>query len=104
MLIPDNRTDFESLGEQILYKKFKYDGSTDSMYVLHSVFTNYHIKNPCGELEFLVVSPNEGFFTIEVKHGGVSRKKVSGAILIAMEKQIVRIKGLSNNRAQHGIQ
>lgn len=75
MLIPDNITDFQSTGEQILYRKFKLDGSTDHMYVLHSVFTNNHITNPCGELDFLVLAPNEGFFTIEVKHGQVSRKK-----------------------------
>jgi len=74
MLIPDNEFDFESDGEKILYRKFKLDGSTKSMYVLHSVFTSHHIKNMSGELDFLVLAPNEGFFTIEVKHGGVSRK------------------------------
>lgn len=74
MLIPDNITEFESDGERILYRKFKLDGSTNSMYVLHSVFTNHHVKNTSGELDFLVLAPNEGFFTIEVKHGGVSRK------------------------------
>ena len=75
MLIPDNRIEFESDGERILYKKFKLDGSTKSMYILHSVFTSHHIKNMSGELDFLVLAPNHGFFTIEVKHGGVSRKK-----------------------------
>lgn len=74
MLIPDNIYEFESDGERILYKKFKLDGSTKSMYILHSVFTGHHIKNMSGELDFLVLAPNEGFFTIEVKHGGVSRK------------------------------
>lgn len=74
MLIPDNKSEFESDGERILYRKFKLDGSTKSMYVLHSVFTSHHIKNMSGELDFLVLAPNEGFFTIEVKHGGVSRK------------------------------
>lgn len=74
MLIPDNKTEFESEGERILYKKFKLDGSTKEMYILHSVFTNHHIKNMSGELDFLVIAPNKGFFTIEVKHGGVSRK------------------------------
>lgn len=74
MLIPDNKTEFESDGERILYRKFKLDGSTKSMFVLHSVFTSHHLKNMSGELDFLVLSPNEGFFTIEVKHGGVSRK------------------------------
>lgn len=74
MLIPDNRIEFESDGERILYKKFKLDGSTKSMYILHSVFTSHHIKNMSGELDFLVLAPNQGFFTIEVKHGGISRK------------------------------
>lgn len=74
MLIPDNEFEFGSDGEHILYRKFKLDGSTKSMYVLHSVFTNHHIKNISGELDFLVLAPNEGFFSIEVKHGGVSRK------------------------------
>jgi Cdc6-like AAA superfamily ATPase len=73
MLIPDNITDFNSIGEKILYMKFKNDGTTKSMYVLHSLFTNHHIKNISGELDFLVLAPNEGFFCIEVKHGGISR-------------------------------
>lgn len=74
MLIPDNEFEFESDGERILYRKFKFDGSTKSMFVLHSVFTSHHIKNMSGELDFLILAPNEGFFTIEVKHGRVSRK------------------------------
>ncbi len=74
MLIPDNITDFASTGEKIIYMKFKRDGSAESMYVLHSLFTSYHIKNISGELDFLVLAPKEGFFCIEVKHGGISRK------------------------------
>jgi hypothetical protein len=74
MLIPDNISEFNSIGEKILYMKFKNDGSTKSMYILHSLFTNHHIKNISGELDFLVLAPNEGFFSIEVKHGGISRK------------------------------
>lgn len=74
MLIPDNEFEFGSDGERIIYRKFKLDGSTSSMYVLHSVFTNHHMKNMSGELDFLVLAPNDGFFCIEVKHGGVSRK------------------------------
>ena len=74
MLIPDNITEFNSIGEKILYLKFKNDGSTTQMYVLHSLFTGHHIKNISGELDFLVLAPNEGFFCIEVKHGGVSRR------------------------------
>lgn len=74
MLIPDNIQDFESAGEKILYLRFKNDTSCNKMFVLHSLFTNNHIKNKSGELDFLVLAPNEGFFALEVKHGGVSRK------------------------------
>ena len=74
MLIPDNISDFNSLGERVLYLKFKNDESVNNLYVLHSVFTGYHIKNISGELDFLVIAPNEGFFSIEVKHGRVTRK------------------------------
>lgn len=74
MLIPDNIDNFESAGEKLLYLKFKNDGSANKMYVLHSLFTNYHLKNITGELDFLVIAPNEGIFAIEVKHGKVSRK------------------------------
>lgn len=74
MLIPDNISDFNSMGERVLYLKFKNDGSTNNMYVLHSIFTSHHIKNISGEIDFLVIAPNEGFFSIEVKHGRVSRK------------------------------
>ena len=74
MLIPDNIEGFESSGEKIIYLKFKNDTSCKNMHILHSLFTNHHIKNKSGELDFLVLAPNEGFFAIEVKHGGVSRK------------------------------
>jgi len=73
MLIPDNIDNFESVGEKILYLKFKNDGSTKSFFILHSLFTNYHLKNISGELDFLVLAPGHGIFAIEVKHGKVWR-------------------------------
>lgn len=74
MLIPDNITEFESNGEKLMYFNFKNDGSARNMYVLHSVFTNYHLQNVSGELDFLVLAPGMGIFAIEVKHGRVARK------------------------------
>lgn len=74
MLIPDNISEFNSIGEKLLYFRFKNDGSASEMYVLHSVFTNYHLKNVSGELDFLVLAPNRGIFALEVKHGRVTRK------------------------------
>jgi hypothetical protein len=74
MLIPDNISKFNSNGEKLLYFRFKNDSAASSIYVLHSVFTNYHLKNVSGELDFLVLAPGMGIFAIEVKHGRVSRK------------------------------
>lgn len=74
MLIPDNITEFESTGEKLMYFNFKNDGSARNMYVLHSVFTNYHLQNVSGELDFLVLAPGMGIFAVEVKHGRVARK------------------------------
>lgn len=74
MLIPDNISEFNSNGEKLLYLRFKNDGSASNMFVLHSVFTNYHLKSVSGELDFLVLAPGMGIFALEVKHGRVSRK------------------------------
>jgi hypothetical protein len=74
MLIPDNIDSFDSKGEQLLYLKFKNDSSMQNFYILHSVFTNFHVKNITGELDFLVLAPELGIFAIEVKHGKVSRE------------------------------
>jgi Nuclease-related domain/UvrD-like helicase C-terminal domain/AAA domain len=75
MLFPDNIESFESKGEHILYLKFKNEESAKYLYVLHSVFTNHHLKNVSGELDFLVLAPGKGIFAIEVKHGKVTRKE-----------------------------
>ena len=57
MLIPDKISDFNSMGERVLYLKFKNDRSVINMYVLHCVFTGHHIKNISGELDILVIAP-----------------------------------------------
>jgi len=73
MLIPDNIQKFDSRGERFLYHRFKNDSVAQGYYVLHSVFTNHHLTNVSGELDFLVLAPGLGFFAIEVKHGKVER-------------------------------
>lgn len=75
MLIPDGVEEFNSKGEHILYLKFRNDSSARNYYILHSLFTNFHIKAPSGEIDFLILVPGHGFFAIEVKHGRVRREK-----------------------------
>lgn len=74
MLIPDNITQFDSKGEKIIYLRFKNDIGAQKFYVLHSLFTNYHLKNYSGELDFIVLAPGLGVFALEVKHGRVRRE------------------------------
>lgn len=74
MLIPDNLTQFDSAGERLLYNKFKNDISASGYYILHSLFTNHHLKSVSGEADFLVLAPGEGIFVLEVKHGRVKRE------------------------------
>lgn len=73
MLIPGNIQEFDSAGEKFLYHRFKIDSNSQDFFVLHSVFTNHHLTNVSGELDFLVLAPGLGFFAIEVKHGKVER-------------------------------
>lgn len=73
MLIPDNIQKFDSRGESFLYHRFRNDPNTQDYFILHSVFTNHHLTNVSGEIDFLVLAPGLGFFAIEVKHGKVDR-------------------------------
>jgi hypothetical protein len=61
----------KSDGETLVYHKIKRDCPEST--VLHSVFLRRHVKNISGEIDLLVLIPNEGFFCLEVKHGGVER-------------------------------
>ena len=104
MLIPDNIVDFESIGEKLLYLKFKNDGSTKNFYVLHSLFTNYHLKNISGELDFLVLAPELGIFAIEVKHGRVWRtggtwnfQKKDGSVTTKNKSPFAQVDGTINS-------
>lgn len=74
MLIPDNLTQFDSAGEKLLYNKFRNDASASGYYILHSLFTNHHLKSVSGEADFLILAPGEGIFVLEVKHGRVKRE------------------------------
>jgi len=92
MLIPDNIQQFQSLGERFIYHQFKNDINSQGYYVLHSVFTNHHLTNVSGELDFLVLAPGLGFFAIEVKHGNIERKDGTWIILNSVGKPIHKTK------------
>lgn len=71
MIIPDGISKAESIGERIVFHKFKHE--KNNLIVLHSVFLHNHVKNVSGEIDFLVLAPNRGIFCLEIKHGSVKR-------------------------------
>lgn len=93
MLIPENIQEFVSRGERFLYHRFKNDPNTRDYLVLHSVFTNHHLTNVSGELDFLVLAPGLGFFAIEVKHGKVERDDGAWIFTNSKGKSTRKIKG-----------
>lgn len=104
MLIPDNIDIFDSAGEKLLYLKFKNDTTSANFYVLHSLFTNYHLKNISGELDFLVLAPGHGIFAIEVKHGKVWRsdgkwhfENKKGEVTVKFKSPFAQVDGTMNS-------
>ncbi len=93
MLIPENIQEFDSRGERFLYHRFRNDTNTRDYFVLHSVFTNHHLTNVSGELDFLVLAPGLGFFAIEVKHGKVERKDGTWVFTNSKGKSTRKTKG-----------
>jgi len=74
MLIPDKIEEEASTGEKIILHKFRTEASSHQYFVLHSLFIAKHLKTVSGELDFLVLAPGKGIFSLEVKHGDVKRE------------------------------
>lgn len=63
--------DVRSGAERRLFADFQRDTTTTDWTVLHSLNLSRHVRQVCGEIDFLVVAPNLGVFALEVKGGGV---------------------------------
>ena len=74
MIIPSSIKTFDSIGEKILYNKFKSDNSFKNLIIIHSQFLAKHISSISGEIDFLLIYPNHGVFVLELKHGRVERQ------------------------------
>jgi hypothetical protein len=61
----------KSDAEKQIYSWFQHDSRTKDWFVLHSVGIAEHIKYVYGEIDFIVLAPNYGFFYLEVKGGRI---------------------------------
>lgn len=66
--------DCSSPGEKWLFDRFQKDFQTENWIILHSLGIAEHPQRLEGEIDFLVMIPNEGILCIEVKAGTVARK------------------------------
>lgn len=63
-----------SPGEKMLFSRFKEDPETRNWVVLHSLGVATHPKRLEGEIDFVVIVPDEGVLCLEVKAGSVVRE------------------------------
>lgn len=72
-MIPPRVNEKTPPGERLLFDKFKNDPATTGWIVLHSLGVAKHPERTEGELDFVVMVPDEGILFLEVKSGRVSR-------------------------------
>ena len=72
-MIP-NWIDSDSSGEKRVFRLLKNDPDTEDWTVLHSLMLSKRGKKPYGEIDFVIIIPNEGIVCLEVKGGGISVK------------------------------
>ena len=66
--------DVKSNAERKVFEWFKTAKGTENWIVLHSLGIATHNTNIYGEIDFLVLAPGKGMYSIEVKGGRVSRR------------------------------
>lgn len=73
MIPPYLPVDCRSPGERLLFGRLKDDPSTADWVVLHSLGVARHPKRLEGEIDFVVIVPDQGVLCLEVKSGHVAR-------------------------------
>ncbi len=77
MIPPRPSQDVKSAAEKKIFRMFETDPECKNFTVLHSLGLASHIKRQYGEIDFVVLAPNEGIFCLEVKGGRVKRERGS---------------------------
>ena len=74
MIPPVFSEEVRSSGERQIFEKIKSEPGTDTWTCLHSLGLARHVSQSYGEIDFVLLVPDEGIACLEVKSGQVSRK------------------------------
>jgi hypothetical protein len=66
--------DVESSAERQIFDRIRQDPATKDWVVIHSLGLSETVAGKYGEIDFVVLVPNEGIFCLEVKGGDVKRE------------------------------
>jgi hypothetical protein len=72
LMIPSHPHSTTPPGEVEVFRRLKDDPETENWTVLHSLEISQHVKNICGEADFLILIPQFGVLCLEIK----SHKKI----------------------------
>ena len=75
MIPPHYTEEIKSTGEKQFFDLLRHDPATVDWVCLHSLSLARHVKRVYGEIDFVVLIPNEGIFCLEVKSGRVARQE-----------------------------
>ncbi|MDE0682270.1 MAG: NERD domain-containing protein/DEAD/DEAH box helicase [Candidatus Poribacteria bacterium] len=73
MIPPFHSEDIKSSGEKQFFELLKHDPVTEDWVCLHSLGLARHVTRMYGEIDFVILVPNEGVFCLEVKSGRIAR-------------------------------
>ena len=75
MIPPHYTEEIKSTGEKQIFDLLRRDPATTDWTCLHSLGLARHVKRVYGEIDFVVLVPNEGIFCLEIKSGKVARQE-----------------------------
>ena len=73
MVPPHYAEAIKSTGEKQIFDRLRCDPATTDWICLHSLNLARHVKRVYGEIDFVILVPNEGIFCLEIKSGRVAR-------------------------------
>ena len=75
MVPPYFPEEIKSSGEKQFFDLLRHDPATVDWVCLHSLSLARHVNRVYGEIDFVVLIPNEGIFCLEIKSGRVARQE-----------------------------